>query len=109
VTVSLALLAGAPGAHSLLLASSPAAGSVVSAPPGQITLGFNNRIEKRLSRIRLVGGGETRDLSVSADGRADSLTATVPPLAPGTYRVEWQVLSADGHVVSGVFSFRLER
>jgi methionine-rich copper-binding protein CopC len=42
-----------------------------------------------------------------ADGAADRLIAAVPALAPGTWRVEWQVLSTDGHIVSGGFSFRV--
>jgi methionine-rich copper-binding protein CopC len=41
------------------------------------------------------------------DGAADQLTGTVAPLTPGAWRVEWQVLSTDGHVVSGGFSFRV--
>jgi copper resistance protein C len=73
-----------------------------------MVLRFNNRIEKKLSRIRLVGaGGEKLDLAVAVTGRADTLKAGVPVLRPGPWRVEWQVLSTDGHVVSGVFSFRL--
>ena len=73
-----------------------------------MVLRFNNRIEKKLSRVRLVGAaGETLDLAVAVTGRADTLKAGVPVLSPGPWRVEWQVLSTDGHVVSGVFSFRL--
>ncbi|MEK7715819.1 MAG: copper resistance protein CopC, partial [candidate division NC10 bacterium] len=40
-------------AHSLLLESSPAPGSTVAAP-AQLMVRFNNRIEKALSRLRLV-------------------------------------------------------
>jgi methionine-rich copper-binding protein CopC len=97
-------------AHSLLLSSSPAAGAVVAAPPGRITLTFNNRVEKALSRVRLLdAGGRRQSLEVAvAEGPPDSVAATVPALAPGSYRVEWQVLSTDGHVVRGAFSFRLQ-
>lgn len=74
-----------------------------------MVLRFNNRIEKKLSRIRLVGGdGRRLDLPVVVTGRADTLQAAVPALAPGAWRVEWQVLSTDGHVVRGAFSFRLD-
>jgi methionine-rich copper-binding protein CopC len=95
-------------AHSLLLASSPAAEATVS-PPAEITLRFNNRIEKRLSRVRLVDPrGENRTLEVRTDATpADELHASAPALAPGRYRLEWRVLSTDGHVVSGGFSFRV--
>jgi len=95
-------------AHSLLIESSPGANSTVSTAPRELVLRFNNRIEKKLSRVRLVGaGGQKLSLPVVVTGRADTLQATVPALNPGPWRVEWQVLSTDGHVVSGVFSFRL--
>jgi methionine-rich copper-binding protein CopC len=101
--------AGAASAHSLLLESSPAAGATLATAPRQLALRFNNRIEKPLSRIRLVSGlGVDQPLVVTADGgTADRLTAAVPPLPPGRWRVEWQVLSTDGHVVSGRFEFTL--
>ena len=35
--------------------------------------------------------------------------APVPAVKPGRYRVEWQVLSTDGHVVTGRYSFTVGR
>jgi methionine-rich copper-binding protein CopC len=103
------VVAGPAAAHSLLLGSSPAANVTLTTPPRELSLRFNNRIEKSLSRLRLLDArGVARPLEVQADaGPADRLTATLPPLAPGPWRVEWQVLSTDGHVVSGRFEFRL--
>ena len=97
--------------HSLLLESSPAAEAILATLPPQLTLRFNNRIEKRLSRISLVDDrGRPQALTIAVtDGAADQLTAAVPTLEPGAYRVEWHVLSTDGHVVSGSFRFRLAR
>jgi methionine-rich copper-binding protein CopC len=109
LVVWLVLVAPA-AAHSLLLESSPAAGTVVDAAPRQLSLRFNNRIEKRLSRIRLVDErGDAQDLPVTSDGAADRLTAPVPEVRPGRYRVEWQVLSTDGHVVTGRYTFTIGR
>jgi methionine-rich copper-binding protein CopC len=52
--------------------------------------------------------GASRPVTVLvSDGAADRLTATVSALAAGAWRVEWQVLSTDGHIVSGNFSFRV--
>jgi len=106
VAVALAtFLASAAAAHSLLLASVPSADAVVSAAPG-LSLRFNNRIEKKLSRVRLVAArGEPQVLPLRLDGAVDTLEAPLPPLAPGRYRVEWRVLSTDGHVVSGAYAF----
>jgi copper resistance protein C len=95
-------------AHSLLLESSPAANTVLTEPPPRVALRFNNRIEKRLSRLRLVDGkGEGRDLAVQPDGPPDRVEAPVPALGPGPWRLEWHVLSTDGHVVSGALPFRV--
>jgi methionine-rich copper-binding protein CopC len=102
-------LAGPARAHSLLLESTPAAGATLPAAPPQLMLRFNNRIEKPLSRVRLVdgrGGGQPLTLATGATP-ADRLTAPLPALAPGRWRVEWQVLSTDGHVVSGRFDFHI--
>lgn len=98
-------------AHSLLLDSSPPVGAVLTAAPARVTLTFNNRIEKPLSRLRLVDDrGEARTLKILVeDGPAERLTAPLPALGPGGYRVEWQVLSTDGHIVNGRFSFRIAR
>jgi methionine-rich copper-binding protein CopC len=100
----------APAApHSLLLESTPAAGSTVAAAPPTLSLRFNNRVEKALSRLRLLDArGETLGLAVPAsDGPADRLSVPLPALAPGAYRVEWRVLSTDGHVVGGRFTFHV--
>src|SRR3989441_4218724 len=97
IVAALVLADGAPAAaHSLLLSSSPTANAVLTASPSVVMLRFNNRIEKRLSRVRLVD--ERGTVAAAPTGRADdeaaeSLLAVVPPLAPGVWRVEWQGFS----------------
>jgi methionine-rich copper-binding protein CopC len=111
VAAALIITAATPAAaHSLLLSSSPAAGAVLQTSPSVVMLRFNNRIEKRLSRVRLVdehGTIATAPTTRVDDETAETLWAVVPPLAPGAWRVEWQVFSTDGHVVSGSYQFRL--
>ena len=106
MTSALALwLAPAATAHSLLIGSFPGADAVVTTAPG-VALRFNNRIEKKLSQLRLVPPrGEPQVLPLQTDGAVDALEAPLPPLRAGRYRVEWRVLSTDGHVVSGAFAF----
>jgi methionine-rich copper-binding protein CopC len=96
-------------AHPILLASTPEAGSVVSRVPARIVLRFNNRVEKALCRVALVtSGGRATPLDVAAGEGSDAeVVAAMPAIEPGTYKVEWRALSADGHFVSGSFSFRL--
>jgi methionine-rich copper-binding protein CopC len=104
------VLATSAAAHSLLLGSTPAPGAVVTTSPPHVTLRFNNRIETRLSRVRLVderGRVAAAPVATRASASPQTLEAVVPPLLPGLWRVEWQVFSADGHTVSGSYAFRL--
>jgi methionine-rich copper-binding protein CopC len=109
VGVAALLAAAVPAAaHSLLLESSPPVGGTLRGA-GPVTLRFNNRIEKRLSGVRLVDTrGVGTALAVTDGGRRDELTALAPALPPGPYRAEWRVLSTDGHVVSGSFPLQVE-
>ena len=54
--------------------------------------------------------GEQVDRRDSRVDRANPalLRATLPPLPPGTYKVLWRVLSIDGDVTEGTFTFRIE-
>jgi len=103
------VIAPAAAAHSLLLESTPAAGSTLPAAPRELRLRFNNRIEKPLSKVRLLDGrGAAQSVELTKDGvPPDWLRAPLPALAPGRWRVEWQVLSTDGHVVTGRFEFQI--
>ena len=106
----LALTPAAAPAHSLLLGATPAADAVLATSPPYVVLRFNNRIVQRLSRVRLVderGAVAEAPTARRADDAPESLVAAVPPLAPGAWRVEWQVFSTDGHVVNGSYRFRL--
>ncbi|MBI2215746.1 MAG: copper resistance protein CopC [Candidatus Rokubacteria bacterium] len=94
-------------AHSLLLDASPAPHATVPAP-AEVRLRFNNRVERALSRLAIVDARGTRhELSLARDAAPDRLAAPAPALPPGAYRVEWQVLSADGHSVNGRYPFRI--
>jgi methionine-rich copper-binding protein CopC len=107
--LALVLLAAPASAHSLLMESSPPVNGTLASAPTELRLRFNNRIEKGLSRLRLVNErGETRDLPLDPGGPADRLTAPLSNVSSGRYRVEWQVLSTDGHVVTGRFSFAVK-
>ena len=103
---------GAAGAHSVLDRTDPRAGVTVKAAPSQVRLWFTGGLEPAYSRVQVLdAAGHRADLG---DGGVDDanralLRVSVPPLAPGAYRVVWRVLSVDSHVTEGQFSFRVER
>ena len=96
-------------AHALLVEAIPAEAATLETSPPQLVLRFNSRIEHRLSRAALMLGedGQPQPLTIDAATTPDRLVATLPALAPGSYVVDWQVLSVDGHRVAGKLHFQV--
>jgi copper transport protein len=93
--------------HATLVSSEPVANSRLASSPTRVRLVFSEPVEGKLGRISLhpSAGGAIR-LRVGADPRdVHAVIAPVDSLAPGSYRVEWRVVSADGHPVDGTFVF----
>jgi methionine-rich copper-binding protein CopC len=95
--------ATAAEAHAQLDHAVPAVGSTV-ASPGQVTLYFTESLEPKFS------GGEVRNASGARVDHGASVSGKVMRLSigslpPGTYSVNWHVLSVDTHKTSGSFSF----
>jgi len=107
-SVALALLpAMGASAHNSVVGTTPAEGSTVTEQPGVVSLTTNDAL--------LDFGGNTVLQVVGPDGRhyetacatVEDATAEVPAeLGPaGSYTVAWQVVSTDGHPISGEFGF----
>ena len=96
--------------HALLLESTPAGDTTVTAP-SRLVLRFNGRLETSLSSVMLIGGPrQMRVLLIKNEAtpeQHDMLIYTLPPLEPGPYRVEWKALSVDGHITNGVLKFEV--
>jgi len=93
--------------HIRLESSVPADGDSVS-PPESIRLVFNLAVNPALSHVRLVDGAGTEwTLAVDLGDAPEILVATTPALSSGSYRVDWRVVSSDGHPVSGEFVFHV--
>lgn len=108
VAVLLALAAPSLAhAHAFPLSSEPAGGSLVAAPPPQVSVRFDNPVDPAKSSVRVLDqNGASMAAAPSVVG-ADRLTITTPlkPLGPGQYFVKWSALSADGDRSMGAFTF----
>src|SRR5512138_233451 len=95
--------------HATLVSSEPAANSHLASSPTRVRLVFSEPIEGKLGRISLhPATGATIALRAGADPRdVHAVIAPVEALAPGRYRVDWRVVSADGHPVDGTFVFAI--
>ncbi|MFC9585934.1 copper resistance CopC/CopD family protein [Streptomyces yangpuensis] len=100
-------------AHTALSASDPADGSVLQTPPRQVTLTFTESISFPDEALRVLSPANERvnpRPAQHADGKANTARVDLSGELPeGTYTVAWRVISADGHPISGAFTFSLGR
>ncbi|MEE6280535.1 CopD family protein [Georgenia sp. MJ170] len=104
--VLLTFLSAAPATgHAMLIGTDPADGDVLPAPPAVITLMFNEPVQVSPDGVRLLdASGEALPSGATAIGEDVELEAPAD-LAHGSYIVDWRVTSADGHPISGAFTF----
>lgn len=92
-------------AHTQLTGTDPADGQVLPEAPATLTLSFNEPIGVSADSTQLLTpSGESVPLEVQAVDTTVTLTPQTP-VGPGTHTVVWQVTSADGHPVTGSFTF----
>ena len=95
-------------AHASRIAVDPPENAELSTGPRQVSATFNERLQTTFSAMSVVG--PDGHLWSTGEPRVQGavLSMDVLPLGPaGTYTVNYRVTSADGHVVSGSWSFRL--
>jgi len=112
VGLALAVLALAPaaGAHAILVGSQPAANAelVGAELDVEVSLEFNSRIDAARSSLQLAkDGGALQPLPLGETDKPNFLVGKAAKLAPGAYRLRWQVLSVDGHVSRGDVNFKV--
>jgi copper resistance protein C len=96
-------------AHAVVTASEPEAGAVLAESPPRISVRFNSRIDHGRSRLVLLGPeGAQHPLDLAPAAEPSLLEAAAPAaLAPGAWRLRWQVLALDGHITRGDIPFTL--
>ena len=68
---------------------------------------YSEPVEGKLAKVTIVPAtGTPMVLRAGGDPRdVHAVIAPVDALGPGSYKVEWRVVSADGHPVDGRFGF----
>lgn len=108
-----ALVSTAPAsAHNYLVSSTPAADATLTEQPGTVSVTTNDNLlnlgdDGASAVIQVVGPAQSPlyygDGCVSVLGPTASMPVQLG--AGGSYTVTWQVVSTDGHPVSGQYSF----
>lgn len=108
VALALVLLGGSPAAaHAELVETDPAEGAVVETAPETVTLTFNEPVRLTSQEIAVYdAGGDPVASTAGATGAEVTVRLTdAAGLEDGTYVVSWNVLSGDGHPISGALTF----
>jgi methionine-rich copper-binding protein CopC len=93
-------------AHAIIMDSAPAPGATAPGPDVPIQLRFNSRIDASRSRLSLLDDkNHTTALTLESSAKPDVLVTKAAGLAPGAYRLRWQVLAVDGHITRGEVPF----
>jgi copper transport protein len=93
-------------AHATLKETTPAIQSRLEEPPDVVTLRFDQSVTVGARAIEVFAeDGRKVSAPAVATDRARVVTSRVAALPRGAYTVRWRVLSSDGHVAAGLFTF----
>ncbi|CAK9884841.1 MAG: Protein YobA [Candidatus Erwinia impunctatus] len=112
--VSLFLFSGSAAAHAHLTGQQPAANARLTASPERVSLTFSEKLEAAFSDVVLtdtqnkaVFNSASTGNEVTKNGNQITVSLT-KPLPAGDYKVNWHVLSVDGHKTKGTYTFSVE-
>jgi methionine-rich copper-binding protein CopC len=106
MAVALGVVCGSAGAHAVIVAARPAMNSMVGPGELEVRLEFNTRIDGQRSRLSLQrpDGAEATVVLVPT-APPNVLAGRVQATMTGRWKLNWQVLSVDGHITRGEVSF----
>jgi len=100
------LLAPTANAHSDLVGTTPADGAVIADAPASITLQFNEEpLDSMVDVVITDAAGAVVAMDAAEAAGTEVLVPWPGSLGAGDYTVAYRVVSADGHPVTGTFTF----
>jgi copper resistance protein C len=95
-------------AHATRVSADPADHAAVTVGPAQVSATFNERLQSTFAAMAVVGPDGNLWSRGEPTVQGAVVSVGLRPLGPtGTYTSNYRVTSADGHVVSGSWSFQL--
>ena len=107
--IALLGLANEVQAHATLDHAEPRVGNTVATAPHEVTLWFTQKLEAAFSSITVTNAAGERVDSGKTRVSGSQMSVTLRAGGPGTYRVNWRVLSVDTHTTDGNFTFQVGR
>lgn len=104
------LLAAAAYAHLKALKTSPEEGATRNGPVRTIRVWFNQEPDVPLSKLELEGPqGPMNIEGLHTMGEKDLMARVTGRMPDGSYTARWQTAGDDGHVLTGEWTFRVDR
>ena len=94
----------AASAHATLRSTTPHYAHEVARAPATIRLHFDQHVKILAGAVKVLDANG-RDYALGSSSTGLDVVARLKPLPRGGYTVRWQGISADSHVVSGVWTF----
>ncbi len=111
--VALALtltISAAAFAHLKALRTSPEDGAALSGPVRTLRVWFNQAPDVPLSKLELEGpDGPLRVEGLHTMGEKDLMARVAGRIPNGSYTARWQTAGDDGHVLTGEWTFTIQR
>ncbi|MFD5574469.1 copper resistance CopC family protein [Streptomyces cadmiisoli] len=107
---ALAATAGPAAAHTELEAAGPGANARLTALPPRVTLTFSDTMTQKFAEVAVTA--PNGDAAAQGEPQVEGRTVTLPldtDAPAGRYTVGYRVVSADGHPVSGSYTFTVEK
>ena len=92
--------------HAIVVSARPAVGTTLPQGELDVRLEFNSRIDRQRSRMVLhrPDGSDSR-IVPAADAPPNVLAGRAEATIAGRWKLDWQVLSVDGHITRGEVGF----
>ena len=104
------LLATAAYAHLKASKTSPEDGATLSGPVRTLRVWFNQEPDVPLSKLELEGpAGPMNVEGLHTMGEKDLMARVSGRMPDGAYTARWQTAGDDGHVLTGEWSFTIDR
>jgi hypothetical protein len=111
VIAGLIALPNLAAAHANILGADPAKNAVLTAPPSAVNLMFGKALEPKFSAIRVFDASgkqvDKANTTVKGDGH-NEMSVELPALPAGDYKVNWNIVSQDGHKMKGDYTFTIK-
>lgn len=95
-------------AHTGLKDSTPKDGEVLTKPIQELTLIFQTKVEQTSKVNVLNSKGEPVNLGNFVIEGNEMWATFLQPLDNGNYKVDWEIIGADGHPIEGEFAFSVK-